>query len=90
MAGIIVPSNVSAAAQWVAENHYKPAYVSALVEATKSMQRSPQVGNLREVMRVFFDSCDSVWSCRSTPTAAMARAQLQIDRILAESRREEQ
>jgi len=90
MAGIIVPSNVSAAAQWVAENHYKPAHVSAVVEATKSMQKSPQVGNLREVMRVFFDSCDSVWSCRSTPTAAMARAQLQIDRILAESRREEQ
>jgi multiple sugar transport system substrate-binding protein len=90
MAGIIVPSNVSAAAQWVAKNHYKPAHVSALVEATKSMQRSPQVGNLREVMRVFFDSCDSVWSCRSTPTAAMARAQLQIDQILAESRREEQ
>jgi multiple sugar transport system substrate-binding protein len=90
MAGIIVPSNLRAAARWVDENHYKPAHISALVEATKSMQRSPQVGNLREVMRVFFDSCESVWACRSTPTVAMARAQSQINQILSESRLEEQ
>jgi hypothetical protein len=90
MAGIVVPSNVDAAAIWVGTNQYKPTRLDALVEATKSMHRSPQIADLREVMRIFFDSCESVWSCRSTPTAAMARAQSQINDTISEHRREEQ
>jgi len=90
MAGIIVPTNVDAAAEWVSTNHHKPMRLDALVAATRSMYRSPQVENLREIMRVFFDSCESVWSCRSTPTAAMAKAELQINDILSERLREEQ
>jgi multiple sugar transport system substrate-binding protein len=90
MAGIIIPSNVDAAAAWVATNHHKPTRLDALVEATRTMYRLPQIENLREIMAVYFDSCASVWSCRSTPATAMARAASQINDILSERRREEQ
>ena len=84
----VLPSNLQVQRELVAEQTDAPPTYATLVEVSRSLHRMARVANLNELMRFWFDACDSVWTLRDTPQSAMQRAAREINHTL-QMRREQ-
>jgi multiple sugar transport system substrate-binding protein len=90
MSSLVVPSRKAAAREKVERNVGNPPHLARLLDATRSMQRRPQIADLGEVWQRWLDACESVWSVRATPEQAMAQARRDIQKRLADRKRWEE
>jgi multiple sugar transport system substrate-binding protein len=90
MSSLIVPTRKAAAQEMVERSGGKPPHLARLLDATRSMQRRPQIADLNEVWQRWLDGCESVWSLRASPEQAMAQVQRDIQKLITDRKRWEQ
>lgn len=83
MSRFVLPSNRQVAQAIVDENTTKPENLEALLVAAESMVPMPRVRNVSEMVHVFNEACESAFAGLLTPGEAMARAEQQINEIIA-------
>jgi len=85
----MVPANLEVAKEIAEEHREKPANLEAWVKAMDSLYGNPRVPHLMELFQFWYDAQESVWTHRSTPTEAVARAESEINAAIAKIGRRE-
>jgi multiple sugar transport system substrate-binding protein len=82
-----MPSRKDVAEQMLERANNSSENDQAILDASENLHRNPLVPEVSEVIQKWKDACASVWTLNATPSQAMARAQHEIERTMAASRR---
>ncbi|HEX6988292.1 MAG TPA: extracellular solute-binding protein, partial [Bacillota bacterium] len=82
-----MPSDLELARRLAASGDPAYAHLPVLLTAVDELCATPRVAHLAEAQQIFDQACESVWTGRATPQAAMRRAAQLIDRMIQQHRR---
>ena len=87
MASVGLPTDLRLAKILAATGYPQFSHLPVLLQAVDELAVTPRVAHLSEVIQIYNEACESVWTHQSTPEAAMQRASQLIDQMLQQYQR---